>query len=169
MAYYIKDTGTETFPYDTEEKAALSLNRLVKQLQGYELTSINTIVTNTNYDVTFNSAKIPPFPILDQAVAISCTITQKNLTTYEFSSGFYLATPGTVFGFTSFHLGNYSFVITSSAELLPGNPIIPYICQIIKGASKIAPFPKFTSGVSRLYNFLIKATTIEFYSSRFLC
>jgi PKD repeat protein len=163
MAYYIKDTGTETFPYDTEEKAALSLNRLVKQLQGYELTSINTIVTGTSYDVTFNSAKISPFPILDQAVAISCTITQKNLTTYEYSPGYYMVTPGTTFGATSFYLGNYSFVTTSSSSLLPSNPVIPYTCQILKGASVLATFPKFTSGVSRVYTFLVKATAIEFY------
>jgi PKD repeat protein len=163
MAYYIKDTGTETFPYNTEENAALSLNRLAKQLQGYEFTPINVTVTNTSYDVTFSPVRIPPFPIIDQAVAISCTITQKDLTTYAIFPGFYVATSGTVFGPTRFYLGNYSFSTISSADLLPGNPVIPYTCQILKGATVLATFPKFTSGVSRLYTFLITATTIEFY------
>lgn len=49
MTYYIKDTGAEVFPYDTEDNAARSLNRLTKQLQWYTYNDINQLVTDSGY------------------------------------------------------------------------------------------------------------------------
>ena len=148
MAYYIKDTGTETFPYDTEETAAKSLNRLAKQLSSYEFIPLDVEVTNQGYDVAFNPARIPPFPILDQAVEISCIIKQYDI----------FNVPGTVYGHTMFKVGLYSF--DTSSTYSSG---VNYTMTITKGYDTLTSFSKFISGTDREFTFIVKSTTIEFY------
>jgi hypothetical protein len=66
MAYYIKDTGTEVFLYDTEETAARSLNMRTKQLQGYTFNAISPLFNNHGYSSTLNLTCAPIFLYMDR-------------------------------------------------------------------------------------------------------
>lgn len=158
-AYYINNSGTETYPYDTEAKGAQSLTRLTKHLSGNNYRFLNHLVSSS-YVISTLESHTPPFPILSQHVDFNTIITQYDIILIELAPGFWILPVGTNLGPTDIIIGNYAFVITSSHPLI-SDPTVTYTCEIKKNGIAITTFTKFTSGVSRTYTFRVSATTME--------
>jgi len=160
--YYVNNSGTEIYPFDTEAKGATSLIRMAKHFSGYNYQLLNATVGSGGYVHTYTNQNLPPFPIYSQTVDFNTIINQYNYDKYELLPGFWTPVPGGNFGPTTATFGPYH-CITTSISTLPSNQYIDYTMEIKKNGLVVATFPKFTEGVNRTYTFRVSSTIIQIF------